>query len=115
MTNEEAEAMRKQLAEHFRSPVMTVKEFCGVLQKWSSVAKEYLVKQGYLHDVHEVDSLFLATSKSSLLGRMIYGGEEIRMQPCPECQGKWRGCFLKCPCGGCGWLPNAVSEKASQP
>lgn len=111
MTSEEAEAMRKQLAQHFHAPVMTVNEFCDVLRRWSEVAKDYLVASGYLHSVNEVEALFLATHKSSLLGRMIYGGEAVRTEPCPECKGVWRGCFLKCPCGGCGWLPKAEQTK----
>lgn len=114
MTNEEAEAMRKQLSDHLHSPVLSLHEFCTVFKEWLSVATPYLVKRGYLRDAEQASTLFyLAVGKSSLLGRMLYGREKVRTVPCPECKGEWSGCFLKCPCGGCGWLPNTTEPSPS--
>lgn len=51
--------------------------------------------------------------KSCLLDRLIYGGETLRVKPCPLHRGRWSGCSLE-PCPeGCsfgsnitGWLPS---------
>ncbi len=55
--------------------------------------------------------------KSCLMGRMIYGGEDLRIRPCPIHGGSWSGCSPhSCP-AGCnyginltGWLPNDLVE-----
>ncbi len=110
MTNEEAEVLRNMLSQHYGDQVVTVREFCDVLRRWTEVAGDYLVSQGYLDNKANIETLFLATAKSSLLGRMIYGKEKLRTVKCPECKGTWRGCFQDCPCGGCGWLPNEENK-----
>jgi len=107
LTDEDVAAMRKALATKLRSPVWSVNEFESILRKYVDVANDYLVEQGYLKDEYQADRLFLAADKSNLLARMFYGGEQPRTTPCPECKGHWRGCFLKCPCGGCGWVKDA--------
>lgn len=53
----------------------------------------------------------LTIHKSCLLDRLIYGGETLRTEKCPQHQGRWSGCrFEPCECshGSCvtGWLPN---------
>lgn len=55
----------------------------------------------------------LDVGKSCLLGRMIYGGEELRTRPCPVHKGMWSGCSPNACAAGCGygmnitgWLPN---------
>ena len=56
--------------------------------------------------------------KSCLMGRLIYGGEELRTRPCPVHHGHWSGCSPElCP-GGCnyginwtGWLPNDLVDE----
>lgn len=56
--------------------------------------------------------LRVAIRKSNLLYRLLYGGEPLRTQPCPEHQGVWSGIGTPdkpdCPhgCGFTGWLPN---------
>ena len=55
--------------------------------------------------------------KSCLMGRMIYGGEDLRIRRCPIHNGIWSGCTpYACP-AGCnyginltGWLPNDLVE-----
>lgn len=57
--------------------------------------------------------LSLAVSKSCLLDRLIYGGEELRTKKCPEHDGHWSGCSFLAECPhGCsfganltGWIP----------
>jgi hypothetical protein len=51
--------------------------------------------------------------KSCLMGRMVYGGEELRERPCPIHGGRWSGCAPEACPAGCsyginitGWLPN---------
>lgn len=57
-----------------------------------------------------VDYTFLQIIKSSLLGRLIYGGEKLRTQQCPEHKGEWSGLEhpdRPCPhgCEMTGWIP----------
>jgi hypothetical protein len=111
MTNEEAETMRRELSKHYGDQVLTVREFCGALQIWSRVAGNFITEMtgyGTVERPFDATGFFLAAMKSSLLGRLIYDRETLRATPCPECKGRWRGCFLNCPCGGCGWLPNVT-------
>jgi hypothetical protein len=59
--------------------------------------------------------------KSCLLGRMIYGGEDLRTRPCPLHGGRWSGCTPEACPGGCnyginvtGWLPNDFVDEWPQ-
>jgi len=109
MTDEEAEKMRLALCEHYRDQVLTAHEFCEALRTWSEVGHAFITQMtGYGSREQPFDGarFFLAASKSSLLGRLLYGREKLRTTPCPECKGIWSGCGLSCPCRGCGWLPN---------
>ena len=103
LTDAEAEEMRAKLSRHYRDQVVTVSEVNAALRTWTDAAAEYLEKQ-YSITPELVNTAFLLAHKSSLLGRILYGRERLRTKPCPECKGRWCGCFLKCPCGGCGWL-----------
>lgn len=115
LSSEDAEQLRKKLCEHHRDQVLTVGEFCSILRQWSSVAgvfiAEMMGRKRRSFEAEEpikpfdAEGIFLAASKSSLLGRMIYGKEKVRTQPCPTHKGVWSGCFIDCVCGGCGWLP----------
>lgn len=65
---------------------------------------------GYEEVCRRIDYVFLQISKSNLLWRLIYNGEEPRITMCPEHQGHWSGCSWEPPPCGCdliGWLPNA--------
>lgn len=62
-----------------------------------------------------VARVFLMIKKSSLLARMLYGGEPLRTKRCPEHDGKWSGLEWTmrdgssnvCPhgCQLTGWIP----------
>jgi hypothetical protein len=115
LSPEEAELLRQKLAAHYRDQVLTVKEFCSIFREWSKVAGVFIAEMlGHRRRLGEselrpepfdAEGIFLAASKSDLLGRMIYGREKLRTKPCPTHQGTWSGCFIDCECGGCGWLP----------
>lgn len=57
-----------------------------------------------------LSSVELSIRKSALLARLIYGGEKLRTQKCPQHKGHWSGLEHpdnQCPhgCGLTGWLP----------
>ena len=53
----------------------------------------------------------LAASKSNLLGRLVYGEQDVRTEMCPTHKGHWSGLDDgSCKCGHTGWLPNATPE-----
>lgn len=62
----------------------------------------------------------LAISKSCLLDRLIYGGETLRTEQCPEHKGRWSGCKfsgeITCGCGHgicvTGWLKNKNDQES---
>lgn len=105
--------MEQALAEHYGEPVRPVSHYCNAFETWCRV-----VQENYPETSSEAMSLvagaierayptlWLAITKSSLLARMIYGGEELRTEKCPEHHGQWMGIF-RCPhgCDGTGWLP----------
>lgn len=104
LTPEQAEELRDRLSRHYGDRLVTVSEMHAALRTWTDAARVYLEKR-YGITPGLVEDAFLVAAKSSLLGRLLYGREKLRTRPCPECKGTWSGCFLKCPCGGCGWLP----------
>ena len=196
LTDEQAEAMLKMLARHFREPVLPMSRYCAALNTWGKVigeraatirkelfpnfhdweevvddrgqrgrtpvAKEQhaeyekvkakdalrslipvglsvLTKEAarevleivhkdptprerqimeLLSDEeadHQVDRTFLSIRKSNLLARLLYAGEKLRSQACPEHKGKWSGIEWPdkpCPhkCQMTGW----VQEPADQ-
>lgn len=64
---------------------------------------------GYEEAAHQVERTFLAIHKSNLLARLIYSGEKLRTQRCPEHDGKWSGIEWsdsRCPhkCQLTGWV-----------
>lgn len=85
--------------------VMAIDRLCRKLTRWSLD-----------HDGPIMHELRLEISRSSLLGRLIYVGEPLRMQRCPIHDGRWAGRFERCP-AGCnfetqitGWLPRLPSD-----
>lgn len=57
-------------------------------------------------------SIHLRVHKSNCLGRLLYGGEDLRTDPCPQHKGMWVGPHNgHCPCQGTGWLPNKEESK----
>lgn len=115
MTDEEAEAMLEKLSRHYNEPVMPVKRYCSALETWAKCIVELNekptkgFKQGYDYYKH-LYKVFRDIKKSNLLWRLIYEGEELRTEPCPQCNGEWNGQVMigtqKCQsaCEDIGWL-----------
>jgi hypothetical protein len=60
--------------------------------------------------VETLSHVELSIRKSSLLARLIYGGEKLRTKKCPEHKGRWSGIphpDNMCPhgCEHTGWIP----------
>ena len=131
LTDEQAEALLKKLAKHYREPVSPVSRYCNALRTWATLIEEgnlpgrrtaYLPEgeeevqmlEDYRHPYAEQLNVILRDiSKSNLLARLIYEGAPLRTIPCPRHKGKWSG-ISECPygCGETGWLPTE-SERAS--
>lgn len=103
-------------------PVMPVTFFCEALETWARVLGESHPTERYPKENDErrvnadrASGVFLQIRKSNLLWRMIYCGEPLRKDRCPEHKGRWSGCNLPedtsckgvCMFGGnvTGWLP----------
>lgn len=121
LTVEQTKEMLAQLSRYYGEPVMPMSRYCRAFERWlGAIAtlnarppRDENDKPEYRHG-HRwapfVRDIRLAISKSSLLGRLLYEGEEFRTVECPEHKGKWSGLeFPESPCPhGCnmtGWLP----------
>lgn len=87
---------------------MPVGKYCSALRTWAAI-----VSAKDKDTANAVSRLRQSISKSCLLKRMIYLGEELRTRQCPIHNGEWSGCYVeRCPAGcdtcgcACGWLPN---------
>lgn len=122
MTDLEAEALLKQLSDHFEEPVMPVSAYCKALGTWFKVIEELngysygvKVKETDLYEQGARYAQFLGLIKSdiiksNLLYRLIYLGEPLRTKMCSKHKGKWGLNDLfngepPCECGETGWLP----------
>lgn len=139
MNEKLAEEMLAVLSDYYNEPVMPVRAYCRALEAWAKVqvkneAAEIAEKVKELRENptlaialggergitsernrgwrFHLDSVLLAIRKSNLLHRLIYLGEPLRTEMCPEHKGRWSGCQPE-PCPhGCssginvtGWLP----------
>ena len=98
-TKETAEALLKDLSDHFKEPVMPIGRYCDALRTWRRANEESgNPDRKYIVDATAI--VFLAISKSNLLARLLYEGEQLRAEKCPVHEGKWSGCTWgdgKCP------------------
>lgn len=135
MTNDEVNKLLKQLTAHFGEPVMPVSKYCKALETWANIMCErdkFADDKSYYRYINQINDIRLSIYKSNLLWRLIYCGEELRTEKCPEHKGHWvgpsaiwnkfkmneRGDFIRdengdvvlmddyCGCDGTGWLPN---------
>lgn len=115
---EEVEAATRLLEEHYGEPVYPVSQVCARIDLWIDAMLDLAKRsrasgETWFHGAHYVDhltSVRLDISKSSMLGRLLYGKEKHRKRPCPVHNGSWSGlAFLggepPCGCDLTGWLP----------
>lgn len=128
LTAEQVEELTDILTRHFGEPVRPVSAYCKAFEDWASALaqrKERIVamadddplKQHEFDDTlsHIADMAFqlsISIRKSNLLWRLIYEGQPLRTEMCPEHHGRWSGYqwdrFCECQNGYdvTGWLPN---------
>jgi hypothetical protein len=123
-TEEEVHAALVMLREHYKQPVLPINEYCSALDTWLACIQALNAEgpqagQGASHyelqgeSYYEVlDEIRIDIAKSNLLGRLLYGGENLRTMPCPQHKGHWSGYQEDCPlgCGMTGWLPNTPQQ-----
>lgn len=99
---------RQQLA------IQRAEAHCDVLWQWLDLVTERVEQDGEDADpnlrkiAEAAPAIRLAVSKSSYLGRRLYGFEGHRTEPCPIHQGRWSGLpsgETPCGCDLTGWLP----------
>lgn len=85
--------------------------YCNCARYWSEQDKRWMTPV-----VEALNHLQLPIRKSNLLFRLIYLGEPLRTEKCPEHKGHWTGCWFdrSCDCQSgydvTGWLPTPKSE-----
>lgn len=123
---EDAEAL---LAAHYGEPVRPISEVCRGIQLWLNACRdnhpaldehESNVQEfhtGRAWDEHAM-SIIAHAGKSNMLARLLYSREPLRVQRCPQHDGRWSGLEWsddRCPhgCGLTGWLPldNPADER----
>lgn len=112
LTDDQAQAMLDTLTEHYRQPVLPMSSYCDAFRTWFQCIRE----NPHEHGSDYKDLLWQIQTdieKSSLLDRMLYGGEGLRTRKCPEHDGKWSGIDVcEHGCGSTGWIPNGWPEEA---
>jgi hypothetical protein len=129
-TPEEAEAMLENLRLYYKEPVMPIGKYCEAFRTWQDAiedaaeqAKEDpdespFARQSLEDMARAIQEVSTLVSKSNLLSRLLYGGEELRTERCPIHKGHWSGCVWgdgRCPhCMSgdnvTGWVRPALKE-----
>lgn len=114
--------MEEILMHHYGEPVRPISAYCNAFRTWRQAIADGLKRGDWRKNMGAnaemakllgtLNSLEIPISKSNLLHRLIYLGEELRLTPCPEHKGRWSGCGDECEYG-CnsgmnvtGWIPN---------
>ena len=105
--SDEAAHLRARLEEIEGEPVRAVSEYCRAFRAWGEAIKQRVDREPedpetdrWREYLSALETLNLPIVKSCLLARLIYGGEELRTEPCPEHKGHWSGCVWEdLPCG----------------
>jgi hypothetical protein len=107
-------------------PTLKAEEFCKAFYTWAEACQTELPtddedkKQWRNEFADHWNFIALAVRKSCLLERLIYAGEPLRTEMCPQHTGKWGGCVverLECGCqfgsNVTGWLkpPNQRKKR----
>lgn len=115
----------QQLAQHYGEPVRPVSAYCEAFEQWFDIIRTTALaraKDDPLRTLGEAlngvaFTLPLAIRKSSLLWRLIYGGEPLRTERCPTHWGVWSGLPSfgnDCECDLTGWLPQTNPFQGEQ-
>jgi hypothetical protein len=110
-----AEEQLKNLSSYYGEPVMPLSKVCAGLRKWGE-AMTRVEGDGEAGTYRSLGTQVLGAlghaTKSNLLFRILYLGEDPRTEKCPVHKGVWSGCEPdgKCECMSgsnvTGWLPN---------
>lgn len=123
---DEVRIARKVMEDHYREPVRPVSHYCERLASYADALDHAIQNHdpatggcGPFQTIDDAitvrDGLRLLDMwrwKSNALGRLIYGDEPLRTQPCPRHEGRWSGCkeggYCECQYGHdvTGWLPD---------
>lgn len=87
LPSEELETLRKEVARLREGAVDT---FCKAARQWRDAIEEAGDSRCGV-SVADIDNVFRAITKSSLLYRLIYGEGEVRTERCEKHGGHWRG------------------------
>lgn len=114
LTDKEAQQLLRKLTKHYGQQVRPVGEYCAAFRTWFKVIQkkdEEALDAGEtnLHHrkayVESLGRLYVDITKSNLLARLIYAGEELRTEKCPIHKGSYAGggsCVYGCD--NTGWL-----------
>ena len=123
VTDEQEAAMFAALTRKAGEPVLRLSKVCNAVRDYARALKEQLLREPPTdkHDAEREktrcyvldDLVHRSIPKSGLMARLLYLGEELRTEMCPDHNGKmdtaiWCGGSPACPhgCQGSGWLPN---------
>lgn len=116
LTDDEAKAMLDRLTKVLREPVLPMSQYCAAFETWMHCVQGAHKKDPSGHGSSYaplMGRIWTDVKKSSLLARLLYGGEKLRTRECPVHNGKWSGlgdCELGCDCTG--WIPDPKTESA---
>jgi hypothetical protein len=117
--------MQRRLAAHYGEPVLPVSRYCNAFRVWHQALIERQQREDAAVACGELDEQFrddalrealealnnphlqMQIAKSNMLGRLIYGGQNVRTQMCPVHKGVWSG-LGHCDhgCDETGWIYN---------
>jgi hypothetical protein len=115
----EIQEAHRVLEVFYQEPVRPINRYCDMVNAWARQAQQQVKNIPIEDQPHWIQGLacMLDVAKSSLLDRLLYGGETFRTRPCPEHRGLWSGLSGKYD-GGCshgcdltGWLPEGLTAQ----
>lgn len=106
-TEEEARDLLAKLSLYYDEPVKPISEYCRAFRVWQEAIEDASLretnpglKESFEAMAGNLRATSLYVSKSNLLSRLLYCGEELRTEPCPVHKGHWAGCVWgehRCP------------------
>ena len=97
-----------------RPDTSAITSYCRALDAWAALMTEAVKEQSAFVGTVKFGEAWqvarLAISKSCLLDRMLYGGEQPSKTPCPVHKGRWSGCHGPWP----GWVSTGFNQFPSR-